>query len=53
MTLSLEKWEKLSPVDRRNFGKYFKNDVLEGCVTNTVYIDKPTNGSAKYRKVNN
>lgn len=47
----VEKWEKLSPVDRRNFGKYFKNDVLEGCVTNTVYIDKPTNGSAKYRKV--
>lgn len=39
--------------DRKSFGKYFKNDVLEGCVANTVYIGKSPNGSAEYRKVNN
>lgn len=47
------KWEKLPAGDRKSFGKYFKNDVLEGCVANTVYIGKSPNGSSEYRKVNN
>ena len=43
-------WCQLSVGERLNFGKYFKNEVLEGNVSNISYIGKAPNNSAKYRK---
>lgn len=44
-------WNDLTVGTRLGFGRYFKNEVLEGHIPNVVYIGKAQNNSAKYRKV--
>lgn len=43
-------WNKLSVGERLCFGRYFKNEVIEGKIPNVVYIGKAQNNSAKYKK---
>ena len=43
-------WNNLAKGDRLSFGKYFKNEVIEGNVLHITYIGKAQNNSAKYRK---
>ena len=43
-------WTSLAKGDRLKFGKYFKNEVIEGHVPNVVFMGKSDNNSAKYRK---
>ena len=43
-------WNNLSKGDRLSFGRYFKNEVIEGNVHHVTYIGKAQNNSAKYRK---
>ena len=44
-------WNDLAVGARLGFGRYFKNEVLEGHIPNIVYVGKAQNNSAKYRKV--
>lgn len=43
-------WNSLSAGDRRNFGRAFKNEVIEGHVPNVRFIGKEQNNSTKYIK---
>ena len=43
-------WNSLSKGERLNFGRLFKDEVLEGRVPNVQYIGKAQNNSARYRK---
>ena len=44
-------WSNLEKGERLSFGKFFKNEVLEGRIPNVSYIGKAQNNSAKYQKV--
>lgn len=43
-------WKSLTRGERLNFGRLFKNEVIEGNVPNVTYIGKAQNNSAKYKK---
>ena len=43
-------WEALSKGNRIRFGKYFKNEVLDGRVSEIEYVDRKKNNHAKYIK---
>ncbi|MCD7760828.1 MAG: single-stranded DNA-binding protein [Clostridiales bacterium] len=43
-------WNELSKGDRLNFGKFFKNAVMDGKIHGIIYIGKAANNSALYRK---
>lgn len=45
---SVEDWTRLSKGERGNFGKYFKNQVLEGLVPGVSFLEKKS--SLIYRK---
>lgn len=49
--LNASGWEKLSKGERINFGKYFKNEVLNNNIPEIILISN--NGTAKYRKIKN
>ena len=42
--------DRTSQGDRLNFGRYFKNKVLNGKIPNVSYIGKAENNSALYQK---
>ena len=43
-------WNNLTVGERLGFGRFFKDEVLEGHVPNIYYIGKAQNNSAKYKK---
>ena len=43
-------WNGLSKGDRLSFGRFFKNEVIEGNIPNITYIGKAQNNAAKYKK---
>ena len=43
-------WNSLSKGERLSFGRFFKDEVLEGRVPNVQYIGKAQNNSARYKK---
>lgn len=49
--LNTSGWETLSRGERINFGKYFKNKVLNNNLPDIILISN--NGTAKYRKIKN
>jgi hypothetical protein len=44
-------WDKLSPGDKRDFGRQFKSLVNRGAVPNVVFLGKAQNNSSRYKKV--
>lgn len=43
-------WNNLTVGERLGFGRFFKDEVLEGHVPNVQYIGKAQNNSARYKK---
>lgn len=43
-------WNALTVGERLGFGRFFKNEVLEGRVPNVEFIGKAQNNSARYKK---
>lgn len=43
--------DKLSPGDKRDFGRQFKSLVNRGAVPNVVFLGKAQNNSSRYKKV--
>lgn len=46
----LTKWKELTVGDCSKFGKFFKNEVIEGHILNVRYIGKAKNNHALYEK---
>ncbi len=44
-------WDTLSRGDKINFGKFFKNEVMDGRITGVIFIGKANNNSAQYKRV--
>lgn len=44
-------WSKLSPGDKRGFGRCFKNMVLNKKVAGVRYVGKADNNSAQYQVI--
>lgn len=44
-------WNTLTRGERINFGKYFKNEVIEGNIQEVRFIDRGKNNHSKYEKV--
>lgn len=43
-------WNELSRGEKLSFGRYFKNAVNDGTISDVFYIGKADNNSAKYKK---
>ncbi len=46
-------WNQLQKGEKLNFGKQFKNAVLDEKFPDVVYIGKAENNSAQYQKIRN
>jgi len=44
-------WNTLSSGERRQFGRYFKNEVMEGRVAGAEFLEKAKNNHAMYIRV--
>lgn len=45
------KWNTLTKGERITFGKYFKNQIIEGKLPEVCFLDKAKNNHAKYKKL--
>lgn len=45
------KWNTLAKGERITFGKYFKNQIIEGKLPEVCFLDKAKNNHAKYKKL--
>lgn len=45
-------WQKLTKGDKIQFGKYFKNEVMDNRVPNVCYLERAKNNHALYIKIN-
>ena len=43
-------WEQLPMGDRRNFGKFFKNEVQDGRIKNIIILERGKNNHSRYQK---
>ena len=44
-------WDSMPKGDRIKLGKYFKNEVTDGCIPEIRYIKKSNNNHANYMKI--